>query len=201
MPWTSNHIGKWREIGFQYERLPNLCYWRGRLAHDDKQCELWIWSRILILFPFQNSHQRLNWKEWLKRKFLLIIKAQIRILFSLIIRYLLSMKINLFHSQLDQMSAHGALLLGVTFLIQAPSLTWIIRRSSNAITCRILCSVMWPLKPKPKRRPQRITPLLLQPVTCPLICCNKTKPPIQIQGKWSRLLKAQRAPSSQHDYG
>lgn len=46
MLWTSNHIGKWREIGFQYERLPNLCYWCGRrLAHDDKQCELWIRNR------------------------------------------------------------------------------------------------------------------------------------------------------------
>ena len=29
-------------ISFKYERLPNLCYWCGRLTHDDRDCELWI---------------------------------------------------------------------------------------------------------------------------------------------------------------
>lgn len=53
-----------------------ICYWCGRLAHDDKQCKLWIRSRGSLT------------KE----------------------------------QKLDQMSAHGALLLGVTFLIQIPSL-------------------------------------------------------------------------------
>ena len=32
-------------VRFQYERLPNMCYWCGRLNHDDKECELWIQSR------------------------------------------------------------------------------------------------------------------------------------------------------------
>ena len=31
-------------ISFKYERLPNLCYWCGRLTHDDQDCELWIES-------------------------------------------------------------------------------------------------------------------------------------------------------------
>ena len=31
-------------ISFKYERLPNLCYWCGRLTHDDRDCELWIES-------------------------------------------------------------------------------------------------------------------------------------------------------------
>ncbi|XP_030959369.1 uncharacterized protein LOC115981364 [Quercus lobata] len=31
-------------ISFKYERLPNLCYWCGRLTHDDKDCDLWIES-------------------------------------------------------------------------------------------------------------------------------------------------------------
>ena len=29
-------------ISFKYERLPNMCYWCGRLTHDDRDCDLWI---------------------------------------------------------------------------------------------------------------------------------------------------------------
>ena len=36
--------GKQVWIGFKYERLPNICYWCGRLTHDDKDCDLWIES-------------------------------------------------------------------------------------------------------------------------------------------------------------
>ena len=32
-------------VSFKYERLPNLCYWCGRLSHSDKDCELWIRSQ------------------------------------------------------------------------------------------------------------------------------------------------------------
>lgn len=32
-------------VRFEYERLPNMCYWCGRLNHNDKECELWIQSR------------------------------------------------------------------------------------------------------------------------------------------------------------
>ena len=29
-------------VSFKYERLPNLCYWGGRLTHNDRDCELWL---------------------------------------------------------------------------------------------------------------------------------------------------------------
>ena len=32
-------------VSFQYERLPNLCYWCGHLTHDDKECVLWLRSK------------------------------------------------------------------------------------------------------------------------------------------------------------
>ena len=34
--------GKQVWISFKYEKLPNMCYWCGRLTHDDKDCDLWI---------------------------------------------------------------------------------------------------------------------------------------------------------------
>ena len=34
--------GKQVWISFKYKRLPNLCYWCGRLTHNDRDYELWI---------------------------------------------------------------------------------------------------------------------------------------------------------------
>ena len=31
-------------VSFKYERLPNLCYWCGRLTHNDRDCDRWIES-------------------------------------------------------------------------------------------------------------------------------------------------------------
>ena len=36
--------GKQTWVSFKYERLPNLCYWCGRLTHNDKDCEIWLQS-------------------------------------------------------------------------------------------------------------------------------------------------------------
>ena len=40
--WDQNSEG-W--VAFQYERLPNICYWCGLVSHDDKDCVLWLSSR------------------------------------------------------------------------------------------------------------------------------------------------------------
>ena len=37
--------GKKSWVRFQYERLPNICYWCGSLNHNDRDCEVWIQSR------------------------------------------------------------------------------------------------------------------------------------------------------------
>ena len=31
-------------VSFKYERLPNICYWYGRLTHNDRDGEFWIES-------------------------------------------------------------------------------------------------------------------------------------------------------------
>lgn len=32
-------------VSFKYERLPNLCYCRGCLTHNDRDCDLWTDSK------------------------------------------------------------------------------------------------------------------------------------------------------------
>ena len=37
--------GKEGWVSLKYERLPNICYWCGRLTHNDRECQLWVKSR------------------------------------------------------------------------------------------------------------------------------------------------------------
>lgn len=34
-----------RWVSFQYERLPNLCFWCGLFSHDNKECDIWLKSK------------------------------------------------------------------------------------------------------------------------------------------------------------
>uniref|UniRef100_A0A7N2M4I4 DUF4283 domain-containing protein n=1 Tax=Quercus lobata TaxID=97700 RepID=A0A7N2M4I4_QUELO len=47
-------------IAFQYERLPNICFWCGMLSHDDKECELWLKSKGTLSM----DHQQLG--HWIR---------------------------------------------------------------------------------------------------------------------------------------
>ena len=37
--------GKEGWVSFKYERLPNICYWCGRLTFGDRECPKWVKSR------------------------------------------------------------------------------------------------------------------------------------------------------------
>ena len=41
--------GKKTWITFKYERLPNICYWCGRLDHNDRDCNIWLDSEGSLL--------------------------------------------------------------------------------------------------------------------------------------------------------
>lgn len=38
-----------RWVSFQYERLPNICFWCGMLLHDEKECEVWLKSKGTLI--------------------------------------------------------------------------------------------------------------------------------------------------------
>ena len=52
--------GKKIWVSFKYERLPNLCYWCGRLTHSDKECSLWIQSKGSLTVDQRQFSQNLR---------------------------------------------------------------------------------------------------------------------------------------------
>jgi len=47
-------------VAFKYERLPNFCYWCGRLTHDDKNCDIWIQSKGTLKVENQQFNSSLR---------------------------------------------------------------------------------------------------------------------------------------------
>ena len=41
-------------VKFKYKRLPNICYWCGRLNHGDKECKMWIESKGTLITKQNN---------------------------------------------------------------------------------------------------------------------------------------------------
>lgn len=47
-------------VSFKYERLPNFCFWCGRLTHGDKNCDLWLDSKGTLLPEQQQFRSNLK---------------------------------------------------------------------------------------------------------------------------------------------
>uniref|UniRef100_A0A2N9GLX5 Zinc knuckle CX2CX4HX4C domain-containing protein n=1 Tax=Fagus sylvatica TaxID=28930 RepID=A0A2N9GLX5_FAGSY len=48
-PWKiglANGKDSW--VAFQYERLPNFCYWCSLLTHREKDCDLWLRNHVTL---------------------------------------------------------------------------------------------------------------------------------------------------------
>ena len=41
--WLGRARDHW--VSFKFERLPNFCYWCGRVTHSDRDCVMWLQSR------------------------------------------------------------------------------------------------------------------------------------------------------------
>lgn len=63
MSWKKSHFWANSEgwiFFFQYERIPNLCYWCDRFTHDDKECPTWLQSKGSLALEEQ------QFKAWLR---------------------------------------------------------------------------------------------------------------------------------------
>ncbi len=49
-----------RWISFKYERLPNFCYWCGRVTHGEKDCSIWLANKN----TFRQSDQQFG--PWMR---------------------------------------------------------------------------------------------------------------------------------------
>ena len=40
-------------VSFKYEKLPNFCYWCGKVSHIDKECKKWLAIRGTLTLDLQ----------------------------------------------------------------------------------------------------------------------------------------------------
>ena len=53
-------------VSFKYERLPNLCYWCGRLTHNDRDCDRWIESEGSLIDADKEYRAWLKASPWFR---------------------------------------------------------------------------------------------------------------------------------------
>nr|POE85857.1 uncharacterized protein CFP56_18206 [Quercus suber] len=58
-------------VSFQYERLPNICFWCGMLSHDDKECEIWLKSNGNL------SMEQQQYGHWIKASIFSLARRQV----------------------------------------------------------------------------------------------------------------------------
>ena len=54
---AGKHLG-W--VGIRYERLPNFCYWCGRVSHSERDCEIWLRGKGSL------KREEQQYGEWLR---------------------------------------------------------------------------------------------------------------------------------------
>ena len=54
---AGKHLG-W--VGIRYERLPNFCYWCGRVSHSERDCEIWVRGKGSL------KREEQQYGEWLR---------------------------------------------------------------------------------------------------------------------------------------
>ena len=65
--------GKKHWVSFKYERLPNICYWCGRLDHNDKDCTLWIQSKGSLTEENRQYNQTLRASPYRPQKSVIFV--------------------------------------------------------------------------------------------------------------------------------
>ena len=60
-------------VSFKYEHLPNICYWCGRLGHNDKDYALWIRSKGALTEENKQYNHTLRALPYRPQKFVVFV--------------------------------------------------------------------------------------------------------------------------------
>lgn len=67
--WADGKQVRW--VGFKFERLPNFCYWCGRVTHGERECEVWLCGKGNL----RKGDQQFG--EWLRAKSVRMAKKSV----------------------------------------------------------------------------------------------------------------------------